>query len=90
MKLAIVFAIVSVCACCGSDASAQAEAPAQVPQTIRPGPEVEQPQADYYVLTPAQIVQVNAMFARLREIIDAQNKELEDLREKTKPIGNCG
>ena len=68
---------------------AQAEEKA-APQLIQPGPDIERPPLDYYVLTPDQVQHVNAMFNQLVKIIEAQNKELRDLREKTKPIGNFG
>jgi hypothetical protein len=88
VKALLLAAMVAICDCCGGPARAQDTA--KPPEVVQPGPETEQPQADYYVLTPEQLAQVNAMFARLREIVDAQRKEIEDLREKNKPIGNCG
>ena len=88
MKLAIAAALFAICACCEGARAQDAEPPKQ--EALVPIPEAGQPKFDYYVLTPDQVKELNAMFDRLIGKIGAQKRELDDLREKTKPIGNCG
>jgi len=86
---ALALTAVLACACC-EGARAQEVKPA--PELIAPGPDIDiaQQPVDYYVLSPAQVRELNTIFTRLTEAIQRQKQELEDLREKTKPIGSCG
>ena len=84
---ALALTAVLACACC-EGARAQEVKPA--PELIAPGPDIAQQPIDYYVLSPAQVRELNTIFTRLTEAIQRQKQELEDLREKNKPIGSCG
>ncbi len=61
-----------------------------VPGVIQPGPEIADPPPTYYVSSPEQMAQINFLLDHLTKIIEAQKKELDHLREQTKPIGSCG